>query len=138
MNESHASPGCQRSTVHGDVTIAGPGSGVNIAKGDNNYQEITSAPPRAEIRDPWEALGAELTRIRQCLEGDDGRVPLDGRDDAFDAVTDMQRILPDMEKGGANSPKKIKRRIRELIGVLGPVTEIIGGVAGLEAIWQHF
>jgi len=137
MNESHASPGDQQFTDHGDYTSAGPNSQVNIAKGNNNFQQNISAPPSAEMRDPWEALGAELTRIRQRLEGDDGRAASDDRDDAIDAVADMELVLSDPEKGGADSPRKLKRRIRELIGVLAPVAEIIGGVAALEAILQH-
>lgn len=75
-----------------------------------------------------------MTRIRHCLKGDDGRVASDDRDNAIDAVADMQLAMSDPEKGAVDSPRKLKRRIRELIGVLAPVAEIIGGVAALEAI----
>jgi hypothetical protein len=137
MNENRTPPSRQQSTIHGNVIRAEAGGQINIAQGENIEQGNISDGRRAEMRDPWGALDAELARIRLRLQDDEGPAASDDRDDAADAVDDLQRILPDMEKGSADSQRKLRRRIRELIGVLAPVAEIIGGVAALEAILQH-
>jgi hypothetical protein len=137
MNEGHVPPDGRQNIVSGDIINAGPGSQVNNAKGRKIRQANTTDALRTDTPDLRVALKAELTRIRLSLQEDDGTAAPDDRDDAIDAVDDLHRVLPEMDKDGADSQRKLKRRIRELIGVLAPVAEIIGGVAALEAIVQH-
>ena len=49
----------------------------------------------------------------------------------------MEADLRSMPDGDPDAPKKFRRRVKELLGVLAPVAEIIGGVAALQAILAH-
>src|SRR5215471_7826348 len=88
--------------------------------------------------DPWGSLEKELARIRRRLEEDrSNSVALVDRDDAIEAVQAAQGEIPVADTTNPEARRSVRLRIKGLIGILVPVAEIIGGVAGLEAICQH-
>ena len=92
----------------------------------------------AQSADPWEQLQRELTKIRQRLERDsDPTVAPDDHDDALEAVTALKDDLPGLRKNDPDTRRRLKQRVKALIGMLAPVAEIVGGVAALQAICQH-
>ena len=92
----------------------------------------------AQSADPLEQLGEELAKIRQRLEGDSyPNVAPDVRDKALQAATKLKDDLPSLRKTDPDTRRTLRARVRGLIDRLAPVAEIIGGIAGLEAILQH-
>lgn len=82
--------------------------------------------------DPLKQLSEVLTEIRQSLaEISDPDVPPDVGGKASQAATALEKDLPNLSR------RTLRERVRALIDLLAPVAEIIGGVAGLEAILQH-
>jgi len=88
--------------------------------------------------DPWGTLDRELARIRQRLEADrSNSVALVDRDDAIESVIATQGEISVADRANPEARRSMRLRIKGLIGIMAPVAEIIGGVAGLEAICQH-
>jgi len=89
-------------------------------------------------QDPWGSLEKELARIRRQLEEDrSNSISVTDRDDAVEAVEAAQATLPATDRTNPEVQRNMRRCIKSLIGILTPVTQVIGGVAGLEAIWPH-
>jgi hypothetical protein len=138
MNNGQADPGSQHHTISGDGVIStGPNTNINYAKGDGNRQSAGNVALSPAALDPWDQLPKELARIRLLLTDENGHAPSAGRDDAIEFVVDLERELPELRKSGADAPKKLRQRIKALVGVLLPVAGLIGGVADLESIIQH-
>jgi hypothetical protein len=131
--------GRQENVIFGDGVIStGDKSRVNNAKGNWNRQVNADTAMPASGQDPWVLLAAELARIRQRLEEDrSGSVAMVDRDDAIASVEAAQGEVSATDKTSPEVRRSIRLRIKGLIGILVPVAEIIGGVAGLEAIWPH-
>ena len=128
------------------------GSGIIITGGTIINSPVTStsgarSPVTVGIpasAGPWPGLLAEeLARIRQLLEQDDDPGRAIDRGDALGAVAALQADVPGTQGGmsggqdGAREPGNLRRRVKELIGVLAPVAEVIGGVAALQEIVTH-
>ena len=116
------------------------GTGNIIIRSKITKSPITTVGGPAENRQPpWlTQLQAELARIRRVLEEvHDPEVSTDDRDDAIDAVLDLETAAANAQESGQADPKGFRLRVKALIGVLAPVAEIIGGVAALQAILQH-
>jgi hypothetical protein len=60
------------------------------------------------------------------------------REDALDAVTSLQSDLPGMTASGSGASETLRRRLRGLLGALDPVVKIIGTVATVQGILDHF
>ena len=135
MDSSENYPGKQHNVVHGDGNITAgvfTGSQVTNQRGSHNIVYGSGAP------NPFvERLGNTLADIRSRLEIIQDPGFLTDRDDALDGVTALETDLPSLTANEPDAPKKLRRRVKELIGVLAPVAEIIGGIAGLEQILQH-
>jgi hypothetical protein len=128
MTGSKKSPSQQEYTVIGDAAIY---------SGTFKDSTVTSNFG-AQGADPWEQLQGELTKIRQRLERDsDPTVAPDDHDDALEAVTALKDDLPGLRKNDPDTRRRLKQRVKALIGMLAPVAEIVGGVAALQAICQH-
>ncbi len=130
----------QQNTITGSGNIVTGGTFTNspVTTGPGSRIAVSNTPPSADIEQPWlEQLHDELTRIRLLLAEDhDPERSLD-RDDAIEAVTTLAADLPDKQDEGGDEPRRLRLRVKGVIGVLAPVAEIIGGVAALEAIVQH-
>ena len=117
----------------GNITGTVSNSQVNNQVGDQNLAANSQSP---SVDPCLEALGKELTRIRRRLEEIHDPAYSADRDDAIEAVDILTNDI-NVQEGGASAPRNFRRRVKELIGALAPVAEIIGGVAALEAILQH-
>jgi hypothetical protein len=111
-------------------------SQIANVSGSQNTVQVTdsSAAP-----DPWlERLEEELARIRVLLENEHGVVDPADREDALDAVASLQSDLPGMTASGSGASETLRRRLRGLLGALDPVVKIIGTVAAVQGILDHF
>jgi hypothetical protein len=125
------------------------GSG-NITTGtftDSQVVSVSGSQNTATVRvtdssaapDPWlERLEEELARIRVLLESEHGAVDVADREDALDAVTALQSDLPGIAASGSGASGTLRRRLRGLLGALDPVVKIIGTVATVQGILDHF
>jgi hypothetical protein len=137
MTDSQAARGNQQYTISGDGVInTGENSQVNNAKGDGNRQSASYAAPSPAGLDPWEQVGKELARIRLLLEGENSHAASADRDDAIEVVITLERDLPSLRESGTDASKRLRQRVKALVGVLTPVAGLIGGVAALQSIWQ--
>ncbi len=121
----------------GNITGGVTDSQVNIVTGDGGlaYNDHTLS---TAAQDPWpDQLRNELTRIRRLLEEDHDPARAVDRDDAIEAVTILEAEFLGAQDSSPGDPKGFRRRVKELIGVLAPVAEIVGGVAALQAILLH-
>jgi hypothetical protein len=106
--------------------------------GKHGRADVTNAPS-PDRQPPWlPRLRDELARIGFSLEAEyDPAISVEDRDDAVETVRALQAEVADAQASGQADVRSFRRRVRELIGVLAPVAEVIGGVAALEAIVQH-
>ena len=112
------------------------GSQVVSVSGSQNTVQVTDS---SAASDPWlERLEKELARIRPLLENEHGVVDPADRDDALDAVTTLQSDLPGITASGPGASETLRRRLRGLLGALDPVVKIIGTVATVQGILDHF
>jgi hypothetical protein len=125
------------------------GSG-NITTGtftDSQVVSVSGSQNTATVRvtdssaapDAWlERLEEELARIRVLLENEYSVVDPADREDALDAVTTLQSDLPGIAASGSGTSETLRRRLRGLLGALDPVVKIIGTVATVQGILDHF
>jgi hypothetical protein len=130
----------QRYTVGtGNIITGGTvtNSPITNLGGERSRADVTNAP--SSDQPPWlPRLRDELARIGFSLEVDhDPAISVDDRDDAAETVRALQAEVADAQASGQADVRSFRRRVRELIGVLAPVAEVIGGVAALEAIARH-
>jgi hypothetical protein len=127
MPKSEGNPSSRHNTIVGTGNIVTGGTFT-----DSQVSATTvNAPQNPLIRQ----LQDELTRIRECLAGE--QAPTDDHEDALEAVAELQDELarnPDPDPGGL---RRLRVRVRQVMGVLTPVAGIIGGVAAFEEICQH-
>lgn len=109
---------------------------VNVS-GSNNM--VTAHVSDSSVAlDPWGHLENELARIRRRLEEDrSSSVAAVDRDDAIASVRAAQDEASAADSTNPEARRSMRLRLKALVGILVPVAEIIGGVAGLEAIWPH-
>lgn len=113
------------------------GSPVVSVSGRNNTV-TTHVSDNSVALDPWGNLEKELARIRRRLEADRGSsVAVVDRDDAIASVKAAQAEASAADSTSPEGRRGMRLRVKALVGILVPVAEIIGGVAGLEAIWPH-
>lgn len=116
-----------------DNRIDGPGiiiTGGHVADSQLVTTSV-SGPPNPLVQQ----LQAELARARACLAGVQDRT--DDDEDALEAIDRLHSEVaqhPDPDQRGL---RRLRLRVRELIGVLTPVAGIIGGVAAFEEICRH-
>jgi hypothetical protein len=112
-------------------------SPVVSVSGSNNT--VTShVSDNSVALDPWGNLEKELARIRRRLEAERGSsVAAVDRDDAIASVKAAQEEASAADSTSPEARRSMRLRVKALVGILVPVAEIIGGVAGLEAIWPH-
>lgn len=109
---------------------------VNVSGRQNRVTAHVSANSVAP--DTWGDLEKELARIRRLLEADRGSsVAAVDRDDAIASVKAAQAEASAADSASAEARRSMRLRVKALVGILVPVAEIIGGVAGLETIWPH-
>ncbi len=131
--------GRQENVIFGDgVVSTGDKSRVNNARGNWNRQVNADAAMPTSGQDPWVLLAAELARIRQRLEEDcsDSVAAVD-RADAIASVKAAQDEASAADSTSPEARRSMRLRLKAQVGILVPVAEIIGGVAGLETIWPH-
>ena len=132
------SRGQERFIYNSGVFNAGNNNQINTAHGSEIRQENTCTAMPAGGQDAWEQLAEELTRIRQRLAENRGNsVSAVDLDDALESVEGAQDTYSNTDNTSPEARRSMRLRIKGLIGILVPVAEIIGGVAGLEAIWPH-
>src|ERR1700730_2740323 len=113
------------------------GSPVVSVSGSNNTV-TNQVSDNSVALDPWGNLEKELARIRRRLVGDRGSsVAAVDRDDAIASVKAAQAEASAADSASPEARRSMRLRLKALVGILVPVAEIIGGVAGLEAIWPH-
>lgn len=127
MPKSEGNPGSRHNSIVGTGNIVTGGTFT-----DSQVSATTvNAPQNPLIRQ----LQDELTRMRECLAG--VQASTDDHEDALEAVAELQDELarnPDPDPGGL---RRLRVRVRQVMGVLTPVAGIIGGVAAFEEICQH-
>jgi Family of unknown function (DUF5955) len=127
MPKFEGNPGSRHNTIVGTGNIVTGGTFTNSPVSATSV----NAPQNPLIRQ----LQEELARMRECLAG--VQAPADDREDAMEALVELQDEVaqdPDPDQGGL---RRLRKRIRQLIGVLAPVAEVVGGVAALEEICRH-
>jgi hypothetical protein len=127
MPEQGPAPRNQRNTVSGTGNI--------ITGGTFTGTEVSATTVNAPQKPPIQQLQDELTRMRECLAG--VQALTDDHENAMEAVAELQDELatdPDPDPGGL---RRLRVRVRQVMGVLTPVAGIIGGVAALEEICQR-
>jgi hypothetical protein len=136
-NEDHQT--IQHNVINGDGNIAAgtfTHSQVINQSGDHNHAANNIVRGNDKLGPLVKDLETQLAEVRSRLDGiQDPRFSTD-RDDALDAVTALQTDLPRMGDEPGTS-KRLRQRVKELLGALAPVAEIIGGVAALQGILQH-
>jgi hypothetical protein len=132
--------GRQENVVFGGGVInTGNNNQISNAIGDGNRQVNSRNEMLADAADPWlERLEEELARIRVLLENEHGVVDPADRGDALDAVSALQSDLPGIAASGSGAPDTLRRRLKGLLGALDPVAKIIGTVATVQGILDHF
>ena len=121
------------------VVSTGNNNQINNAVGGANSQVNSRNEILTDTADPWlERLEEELGRIRDLLENEHGVVDPADRGDALDAVTALQSDLPGITASGSGAPETLRRRLKGLLGTLDPVAKIIGTVATVQGILDHF
>jgi Family of unknown function (DUF5955) len=127
MSKHEGIPGSQSNNIRGTGNIITGGTFT-----DSQVSATTvNAPQNPLIRQ----LQDELARMRECLAG--VRAPAEDHEDAMEALVELQDEVaqdPDPDQGGL---RRLRKRVRQLIGVLTPVAEVVGGVAALEEICRH-
>ncbi len=127
MPKSEGNPGSQRNTVKGVGNI--------ITGGTFTGSQVSATTVNAPQKPVILQLQDELARVSQCLAGVDA--PTADHEDAREAVAELQAELakdPDPDQHGL---RRLRKQVRQLMGVLTPVAGIIGGVAALQEICQH-
>lgn len=123
MPKSEESPGSQRNTIVGTGNII---TGGRVIKSQVVAKTVSAQNPVIQ------QLQDELSRVRGCLAG--VQAPTDDHEDAMEAVDELRDEVardPDPDQRGL---RRLRVRVRQLIGVLTPVAGIIGGVAAFEEI----
>ena len=121
-------PGSQHNTVIGNGNIVTGGKFTNSAV-------VAKTVYGSQKKEVIRQLQDELARVRQCLAG--VQAPTADDEDAMEAVNALQGEVaqdPDPDQRGL---RRLRVRVKALIGVLLPVAEIIGGVAALQDICRH-
>jgi len=111
------------------------GSQISAVSGEGNRTVITNqpggAPDDASLVAVQRHLSAQLSGIRQQLLEIDLAARATDREDALEAVTELQA---DLGKPVIADRKTLRKRMKALVGALRPVADIVGGIAALEAI----
>jgi hypothetical protein len=126
MPKSEGIPESQRNTIVGTGNII---TGGRMIKSQVVAKTVSAQNPVIQ------QLQDELSRARERLAG--VQVPTADHEDAMEAVDELQDELgrnPDPDQGGL---RRLRVRVRQVIGVLAPVAGIIGGVDALENICRH-
>jgi hypothetical protein len=126
MPKSEGIPESQRNTIVGTGNII---TGGRMIKSQVVAKTVSAQNPVIQ------QLQDELSRARERLAG--VQVPTADHEDAMEAVDELQDELgrnPDPDQGGL---RRLRVRVRQVIGVLAPVAGIIGGVDALENICLH-
>jgi hypothetical protein len=126
MPKSEGIPESQRTTIVGTGNII---TGGRMIKSQVVAKTVSAQNPVIQ------QLQDELSRARERLAG--VQVPTADHEDAMEAVDELQDELgrnPDPDQGGL---RRLRVRVRQVIGVLAPVAGIIGGVDALENICRH-
>jgi hypothetical protein len=120
-------PGSQRNIIRGTGSI--------VTGGTFTDSQVSATTVNAPQNPLIQQLQDELSRARERLAG--VQVPTADHEDAMEAVVELQDELgrnPDPDRGGL---RRLRVRVRQVIGVLAPVAGIIGGVDALENICRH-
>jgi len=129
--QQHASTGAVNSVTGSTIS----GSPMTAVSGDSNQALITNQPTGmsddAALAAMRLGLGTQLGGILKLLLEDNDPARAADREDAIEAVTALQN---DLDKPELSDRKKLRQRIKGLIGPLKSVADIIGGIAALEAI----
>jgi hypothetical protein len=127
MPEYEGVSGSQRNVIRGTGNI--------VTGGKFTDSQVSATTVNAPQKPLIQQLQDELTRMRECLAG--VQAPTDDHRDAMEAVAELQDELarnPDPDPGGL---RRLRIRVRQVMGVLTPVAGIVGGVAAFEEICQH-
>ena len=138
MTRNEGSP--DRNFIGGSGNITtGPFTDSQVVSVSGSNNRVTAhVSDNSTTLDPWGDLEKELARIRRQLEAGRGSsVAAVDRDDAIASVKAAQAEASAADSTSPEARRSIRLRVKGLIGILAPVAEIIGGVAGLEAIWPH-
>ena len=111
------------------------GTGNIITGGTVTGSQVSATTGNAARNPVIGQLQDELIRARQCLAGVQARTA-DHEDamEALEVLLDEVAQDPDPDQRGL---RRLRVRVRELVGVLIPVAETIGGVAAFEEISRH-
>jgi hypothetical protein len=127
MPKNEGIPGSQRNVIRGTGNI--------VTGGTFTDSQVSATTVNAPQNPLVQQLQRELNKVRECLAG--VQAPTADHEDAMKAVVELQNELgrnPDPDQGGL---RRLRVRVRQVIGVLAPVAGIIGGVDALENICRH-
>jgi hypothetical protein len=127
MPKHEGIPGSQSNNIRGTGNI--------VTGGTFTDSQVSAATVNAPQNPLIRQLQDELARMRARLAG--VQAPTDDHEDVIEALVELQDEVaqdPDPDQGGL---RRLRKRVRQLIGVLAPVAEVIGGVAALEEICRH-
>jgi hypothetical protein len=130
----------QHNTVIGSGNIVTGGTFTNSPVTNTTVNSGASAGSQAYWVD---RLAEELTQARERLDNPALPVTPD-RADAVAAIEELQEEVAafreELAAGPPPGPEKqatLRRRVKALLGVLLPVAEMIGGIAGFQDILHH-
>lgn len=135
MTSDSSAQGSQHNTITGSGNIV---TGGTFSKSPVSSTTIAPGSAAAGPQEVWvEKLRDELAKVRQRLA--DPRLPdaSTDLDDARTAVEGLQQGLAGPASPEVSTMDRLRLRVKELLGALAPVAEIIGGVAAFEEIWRH-
>lgn len=127
MHEQKPVHGSQRNTIRGTGNIITGGTVTN--------SQVAATSVSGPVNPLIQQLQDELSKARECLAR--VQAPSADHEDAMEAVVELQDEVaqdPEPDQGGL---RRLRLRVKELIGVLTPVAGIIGGVAAFEEICRH-
>jgi len=126
MNNSGDMPGSQKNTASGGgVVYSGTFSG-SIATSTGSGGSAISGNSGAQDQ-LVDALRGQLGEALRLLNGNHDPARMADREDAIAEIASLDRELADRRE--ARDPGKLRRRLKQLVGALTPVADIIGGTA---------
>ena len=127
MPEPEPLPRNQRNTIRGTGSI--------ITGGTLTNSQVVATSVSGSPNPLIQQLQDELTRVRQCLASFEA--PTADQEDAIEAIDALQHEVSEDLNPDQGGLRRLRVRVRQLIGVLTPVAGIVGGVAAFEEICRH-
>jgi hypothetical protein len=141
MSDNEQAPSSQHNTIYGSGNITAGGLFVHSPV---TSTAVNAGPDTASHAFWIDRLAGELAKARALLEEGHGSAAEPDLEDAVATIKALQEEIQVLREdstadspAGAEGRRTLRLRVKALIGVLLPVAEVIGGVAGIQEILHH-